>query len=328
MNCNSGDLHSFEHSHGKHLTLQHQHEEDIDHLATNCNCGISRVRRTVWTMGNGLCVVAGKYHETVLRIRTGHDVEYLGPGDNRREHKTRSIVTSKTNLAHATARNDDERATVLLVHTGHDAEHLGPANRRENSMKSIARAPDNEERQRNPCSQRRIRTPRGAFFFLLFFLVLSGAEKAEERAAFSFSFSFLLSSSNNVFILRQCSRRNWRWCRQCCRHQPSTLPLEEAPWAATYPSVTAHPGGSGSGGRPGPLPREWRLLCPWADVLLALALVWPLEAWCVNSARAIATLCCSCSSHERKRRCLRRRAAPSPAARDKRKRSHHRCGRP
>ena len=37
--------------------LQHQHEEDIDHLETNCNCGIRRVRRTVWTMENGLCVM-------------------------------------------------------------------------------------------------------------------------------------------------------------------------------------------------------------------------------------------------------------------------------
>ena len=42
------------------------------------------------------------------------------------------------------------------------------------------RAPDNEERERNPCQQRRIRTPReerreedlGAFFFLLFFFFL------------------------------------------------------------------------------------------------------------------------------------------------------------
>ena len=78
-------------------------------------------------------------------------------------------------------------------------------------MKGIIRAPDIEERARNPCSQRRIRSPRGAFFFLLSFLFLLGAEEAEERAAFSFSFSssFLLSSSSNVFILQQCSRRNW-----------------------------------------------------------------------------------------------------------------------
>ena len=33
------------------------------------------------------------------------------------------------------------------------------------------------------------------------------------------------------------------------------------------------------------------------------------------SARAIATVICSCLSHERSRRCLRRCAAPEPAAR-------------
>ena len=58
--------------------LQRQHDEDIDHLATNCDCGISRVRRTVWTTGNGLCVMTGKHHVTVLLIQTGHDVEHLG----------------------------------------------------------------------------------------------------------------------------------------------------------------------------------------------------------------------------------------------------------
>ena len=51
----------------------------------------------------------------------------------------------------------------------------------------------------------------------------------------------------------------------------------------------------------------------WTSPSLALSLVWPLEAWCVYSARATATLCRSCFSHERKRRCLRRRAAPSPS---------------
>ena len=129
MDCNCGDLHSSEHSHGQHLTLhttgtsttfsklhlwnlQYQHEEDIDHLATNCNCGITRVRRTVWTMGNGLCAMTGKYHVTVLLVHTGHDVEHLGPGNNRKEHSTRSIITSKTKLAHATDRNDDERGHI------------------------------------------------------------------------------------------------------------------------------------------------------------------------------------------------------------------------
>ena len=32
--------------------------------------------------------------------------------------------------------------------------------------------------------------------------------------------------------------------------------------AATYPSVTALPSGSGSGGRPGRVPREWCLQSP------------------------------------------------------------------
>ena len=141
-----------EHSHGQHLALhttgtstdlvqemhlwnlQHQHKEDIDHLATNCICGISRVRRTVWTMGNRLCVTTGKYHVTVLLVHTGHDAEHLGPGDKRWEYKTRSIVTSSTNLAHATARIDDALIAVLPTREEHDAEHLRPDdNRREHS---------------------------------------------------------------------------------------------------------------------------------------------------------------------------------------------------
>ena len=68
-----------------------------------------------------------------------------------------------------------------------------------------------------------------------------------------------------------------------------------------------------------PLPRgvlcARRLECVACSTsFLALALVWPLEAWCVYSARAIATLCRSCFSHERRRRSLRRRAAPSPSS--------------
>ena len=53
-------------------------------------------------------------------------------------------------------------------------------------------------------------------------------------------------------------------------------------------------------------------LCPSSP---ALSFLCPLEEWCLYSDRAIATLCRSCRSHERKRRSLRRRAAPSPLSR-------------
>ena len=265
--------------------------------------------------------MTGKYHVTVLLVHTGHDVEHLGPGNNRREHGTRSIITSKTNFAHATARNDDERATVLLEHISQDAAHLGPALRREDSVKGIIRAPDNEEREQNPCPQRRFRTPRGDFFFLLFFLVLVGAEEAEERAAFSFSFSSspppppppATSSSSG-----SAPGGTGGWCRQWCRHQPSTdhkkrrlgshVPVRDCPHQRL-----------GLRRETRPLPRSGGFCArrpPFVSCStpsLALALVWPLEAWCVNSARAIATLCRSCFSHERRRRCLRRRAAHSPS---------------
>ena len=76
--------------------------------------------------------------------------------------------------------------------------------------------------------------------------------------------------------------------------------------------------GPGSSGRPGRSPgggvfcarRPECVACPHTP---ALAIVCPREEWCVYSARAIATLCRSCFSHERRRRCLRRRAAPSPS---------------
>ena len=83
--------------------------------------------------------------------------------------------------AHATARNDDERMEVFLCHYGHDAEHLGPVDdEMEHCVKSIAPAPDNEERERNPCPQRRLHTPReerreedfGSFLLLLFLFLL------------------------------------------------------------------------------------------------------------------------------------------------------------
>ena len=78
--------------------------------------------------------------------------------------------------------------------------------------------------------------------------------------------------------------------------------------------------GPGSSGRPGRSPGGGVFCARRAECVacstssLALALVWPLEAWRVYSARAIATLCRSCFSHERRRRCLRRRAAPSPSS--------------
>ena len=135
----------------------------------------------------------------------------------------------------------------------------------------------NEERERNPCPQRRIRTPRGAFFFLLFFLELLGPEEAEERALAANAFPPAIDGT---------TRRG--------------------AWAATYPSVTALPSGSGYVGRPGRIPgsggfcdrRPTYFSCSTPS--LALALAWSLEAWCVYSARAIATLCRSCFSHERR----------------------------
>ena len=48
------------------------------------------------------------------------------PGDARREHNARCIVTSQTSIAHATATNDDVRGAVLLVQNGHDAKHFKP----------------------------------------------------------------------------------------------------------------------------------------------------------------------------------------------------------
>ena len=53
-------------------------------------------------------------------------------------------------------------------------------------------------------------------------------------------------------------------------------------------------------------------LCPSSP---ALSFLCPREEWCLNSDRAIATLCRSCRSHEHRRRSLRRRAAPSPSSR-------------
>ena len=45
---------------------------------------------------------------------------------------------------------------------------------------------------------------------------------------------------------------------------------------------------------------------------LALAILCPLEEWCLNSARTTATLGRSCLSRDRRRRSLQPRAAPSP----------------
>ena len=45
----------------------------------------------------------------------------------------------------------------------------------------------------------------------------------------------------------------------------------------------------------------------------ALAIFGRCALWCDIVARAAATLCCSCRHHERKRRCLRRQAAPEAA---------------
>ena len=46
----------------------------------------------------------------------------------------------------------------------------------------------------------------------------------------------------------------------------------------------------------------------------ALSFLCPLQEWCLYSDRAIATLCRSCFSHERRRLSIRRRAAPSPSS--------------
>ena len=147
--------------------------------------------------------LSARRHVTFLLIHTSREDKQLGPEDNKKEYSARCIlkrktsplrncqpgpfrprcrasgpddnegnsaknsVTSKTSCAHATARNEDERGAVLLVHTGHDAANPGPGDARREHC-----APDNEERERNPCPQRRIRTPRGSRRFLLFCLFL------------------------------------------------------------------------------------------------------------------------------------------------------------
>ena len=117
----------------------------------------------------------GTHNVTVNLVHIGHVAEHPGPGDARREHNSRCSVTSLTSIEHATAINDDEERAVLLVHTGHDAEHLRPVDKRRENC-----APDHEEREQNPCPQRRIRTPEeecreedlGSFLFFLFFFFL------------------------------------------------------------------------------------------------------------------------------------------------------------
>ena len=52
-----------------------------------------------------------------------------------------------------TCARNNERVEVLLVHIGHDAEHLRPVDDQPEHC-----AVDNEERERNPCPHRRIRT--------------------------------------------------------------------------------------------------------------------------------------------------------------------------
>ena len=99
------------------------------------------VRRTVWTMGNGLQLRRVHSFSSLDHnlVHTGQDAEHLGLGDARREHNARCIVPSKT-TAHATAKMDDERGAVLLFHNGHDAEHRRPDdNRREHSAKRNTR---------------------------------------------------------------------------------------------------------------------------------------------------------------------------------------------
>ena len=74
--------------------------------------------------------------------------------------------------------------------------------------------------------------------------------------------------------------------------------------------------GKGSGRMPGRSPRWKSLLCPPACETCSctsptLAIIGPLgAAWCVISARAMATVIRSCRNMERSRRSLRRRATP------------------
>ena len=76
------------------------------------------------------CSLNQTRHVTVPLVRTGHDAELAAGlptrhrGLNTRGTQREVQNTSKTSLAHATARK--ERVTVLLVHTGH--EHRGPVN--------------------------------------------------------------------------------------------------------------------------------------------------------------------------------------------------------
>ena len=93
-----------------------------------------------------------------------------------------------------------------------------------------------------------------------------------------------------------------------------------APWCASGPvpaAPAAHPdrvaGNPGEGG--GGFCRRGASYSSLYPSSRALSFLCPLEEWCLYSDRAIATLCHSCFSHERRRLSLQQRAAPSPSSR-------------
>ena len=119
--------------------------------------------------------------------------------------------------------------------------------------------------------------------------------------------------------LSSCPRRHAKRGRRVRRSQ---LPRLQGSPATAWRAAGSHPvrsaaRGPGSrrlpGRSPGGLLFSRRAECvSRASTSHALAVLCPRGEWCVNSAMAITTLCRSCLSHERRRRSLLRRTAPSP----------------
>ena len=162
---------------------------------------------------------------------------------NRREHRTRSIVTSKTKLCTSHCQNR-RSAQLSFWYT----PAMMPSKHQTTKSESGAHA------------HVAVLLPRGSRRFLLFFLVHMGAEEAEERAAFICSSSFLLSSSSSTLrISMACARRYRRVEESTCspdapastgrlrvgRHSPEEcrrlLSLSAGPGSARMPGRS--PGG-------------------------------------------------------------------------------------
>ena len=80
----------------------------------NCNCGDSTV----------FCSLNHRHHDVT---------DNLGLTTGGNKNSARCRITSRTNLAHATA--GKKRNTVHLVNTGHDAERLGPVKQQQGTQR-------------------------------------------------------------------------------------------------------------------------------------------------------------------------------------------------